>query len=494
MVREALADDSRLAKSLERGRFLQSFESCEVTGTGGFGKVLKTWHVEDKKWYAVKLVLVNVRSDQTVDEACEHSCSAELFNLLSNIRSPSVIRYFHRWAELPEDIYGTLPQGVHETISHDLTQKTAEDSFVLPEACDDSVDSTWGFNWLPESADLGRADLPLPQGKQKAESGCHKTYQVIMAIQMEFCDGVTLDKWMVQPSFTHGLNLTGGLEGSLSLFKQLVAGLAELHRAGIVHRDIKPENVMISNSGQLKIIDLDLAKIAVAAVPRQNDWPRLPPGYDCESLTEVGTPGYAPPEQCTIRATINPGNANNVCSPHSSPATTASLPPDSLCGAGKGTPISSPTTLRPRMPPCAESDIFSAGIVLVELLMVVVKKRAAWDTAMERASAIQALRAGQGDLSALPQEVRPLLGMGACGWLRQLMFRMLAWDAHVRPSSEEVLRELQSRSNSKDRQNPYLGVLRGSSSQLCTMADPPMKVQNPYIGFFLDHAPKSLEH
>jgi serine/threonine protein kinase len=489
MVGEALHDGSRLAMSLERGRFSQSFESWEVIGSGGFGKVLKAWHIDDKKWYAVKLITVNLRADQTLDEGCDlQGCSAELFAVLKSLRSTSVIRYFHRWAELPEDISDNIVPEEHKTTSMD----NELDSFVLPDAYDSSVDSAWGFKWLAESTDEGHGNRSRDLSPLKADTS-RKMCRVVLAIQMEFCEGVNLDKYMMQPHLHQGSALASSLEGTLGIFKQLMHGLAEMHRMGIVHRDIKPENVMVSSSGQLKIIDLDLARWAVGPQQRVIESAALWRGFDCESLTEVGTPGYAPPEQCTIKANISPTGVKANSSPFSSPATTASLPTDSLPGTSNGTPSSSPTTMRPRMAPCVESDVFSAAVVLVELLMAVVKKGAAWNTAMERAAAIQALTAGQGDLAALPKEVRRLFGMGTCGWLRQLMFRMLAWDAHVRPSSEEVLSELQTRLNSKDRQNPYVGVLRGSSPQLSAMGDHPMNAQNPYIGFFLDHAPRPLE-
>jgi serine/threonine protein kinase len=41
--------------------------------------------------------------------------------------------------------------------------------------------------------------------------------------------------------------------------RQLLEGVAELDRQGIIHRDIKPENVLISRRNVLKISDLGLA-------------------------------------------------------------------------------------------------------------------------------------------------------------------------------------------------------------------------------------------
>ena len=40
------------------------------------------------------------------------------------------------------------------------------------------------------------------------------------------------------------------------LTKKLLTGLSTLHRHGFIHRDIKPDNVIITESGQLKFLDL----------------------------------------------------------------------------------------------------------------------------------------------------------------------------------------------------------------------------------------------
>lgn len=44
------------------------------------------------------------------------------------------------------------------------------------------------------------------------------------------------------------------------MFKQLVEGLAYMHRRGILHRDIKGSNILLSNSGSVKIADFGLAR------------------------------------------------------------------------------------------------------------------------------------------------------------------------------------------------------------------------------------------
>ncbi len=63
--------------------------------------------------------------------------------------------------------------------------------------------------------------------------------------------------------------------------------LAYLHKEGLIYRDIKPSNIMIQPDGRLKLIDFGIAKV-------------FQPGT---RGTQIGTPGYAPPEQYQGMAT-----------------------------------------------------------------------------------------------------------------------------------------------------------------------------------------------
>jgi len=51
------------------------------------------------------------------------------------------------------------------------------------------------------------------------------------------------------------------LEKTIDIAIQLGQGLSEAHVKGVVHRDIKPGNILISEDGQVKIVDCGLAKL-----------------------------------------------------------------------------------------------------------------------------------------------------------------------------------------------------------------------------------------
>ena len=113
----------------------------------------------------------------------------------------------------------------------------------------------------------------------------HSQVLTIPGLVMEKIDGEDLKEWL--KSNTKIINT----QQAIQWLKELIDILDYVHSHKYVHRDIKPSNIMLKPNGQLVLIDFGIVKELTQQYERR-DIPN----------TEIGTPGYAGPEQ--QRATL----------------------------------------------------------------------------------------------------------------------------------------------------------------------------------------------
>ena len=107
-------------------------------------------------------------------------------------------------------------------------------------------------------------------------------------IVMELVRGSNLRQLLVDAPFDN--------ERLVDLSRQIVAGLANAHQAGIVHRDIKPENIMVTADGLVKILDFGLAKLLAIPFETHSEMTTLA-RFGTRQGMLIGTVEYMSPEQ-----------------------------------------------------------------------------------------------------------------------------------------------------------------------------------------------------
>ena len=108
----------------------------------------------------------------------------------------------------------------------------------------------------------------------------------VQFMTMEYIEGNDLDRLVRD---------RGALpvDQALDCVIQAARGLAAAHAQGIVHRDIKPGNLMLDGSGQVRVLDLGLARLVEAS----NPFGETAPERLTQSGTYMGTVDFMAPEQ-----------------------------------------------------------------------------------------------------------------------------------------------------------------------------------------------------
>src|SRR5215203_4351097 len=129
------------------------------------------------------------------------------------------------------------------------------------------------------------ASLSHPNTVQVYDRG--ETEDGTSYIAMEYVSGGTL-KEQIERRGPFGTRQTAAVGA------QIADALGATHERGMVHRDIKPQNVLVSASGDLKVTDFGIARVASAVT-------------SSASGAIFGTAGYISPEQ-TMGEPVGPAS------------------------------------------------------------------------------------------------------------------------------------------------------------------------------------------
>ncbi|MBI5215400.1 MAG: protein kinase [Ignavibacteriae bacterium] len=181
---------------------------------------------------------------------------------------------------------------IGQTISHyKILEKLGEGGMgVVYKAQDTKLDRFVAIKFLPSH--LSATSENRARFLQEAKATAALNHPNILSIYeidehnenafivLEFIDGQNLKDYLATLTTGSGIPIKQAIEWT----EKIANGLNVAHEKNIIHRDIKAENIMLTKSGQLKIMDFGLAKL------RSNS-----------SLTRVGasvgTLAYMSPEQ-----------------------------------------------------------------------------------------------------------------------------------------------------------------------------------------------------
>ncbi|MFQ5568509.1 MAG: protein kinase [Rhodothermales bacterium] len=157
---------------------------------------------------------------------------------------------------------------------------------VVYKARDTKLDRTVALKFLPPYLSVDPAAKKRFIQEAKAASALDdsnictiyeidETEQHRLFIAMACYTGETLKAKVARGPLAH--------DEALAYAMQIADGLARAHEAGIVHRDVKPANVMVTDRGQVKLLDFGLAKVHDVSLTKTG--------------STLGTVSYMSPEQ-----------------------------------------------------------------------------------------------------------------------------------------------------------------------------------------------------
>ena len=174
------------------GRFSSTFEDIEIIGKGTFGSVYKGMHKIDRCYYAIQVIKLYMGENEDISK----TDVVKEIKTMMKVDYKKIIRYITCWFELD---------------------------------CYNPIDS------------------------KETNKSQNKKVPVYFYMQMEYCDGISLNYFLRNNKERLSKHLI------VYLFSQITAAVQHIHGKNIIHRALKPENIIIHDEFKIKVGDFGLA-------------------------------------------------------------------------------------------------------------------------------------------------------------------------------------------------------------------------------------------
>jgi serine/threonine protein kinase len=383
---------------LSLSRYQREFNQVGLLASGSFGHVYQATNKMDGRDYAIKRVPFSETgySRESVQQVVRE------VHCLAVCDHPHVVRYYTSWLE-PSWMTGTCAAAVVADDSSERQQKLLTDIEQMvqgqePESLTgdlqayfkdpgisrrrrrfslgtsfDASESSWGGDgeedvsewttkddsyldrkWRPSNSgryrkddDDGNEEDTFERQRPQRTSSDRKSYryQICLFIQMQLCHPATLADWIRERNERVGTEpLVSRIGTAQEIFIQISRGLNHVHHKGIVHRDLKPANVFAASEDgiQFKIGDFGLSRLIQTAAQTDSSGARRRSSLLLlEDQRRDGGTSHSPEDANTWQDPLTTGVGT---ASYAAPEQVAS------CTYGK------------------EADIFSVGLILLELL------------------------------------------------------------------------------------------------------------------------------
>ncbi|XP_052767751.1 eIF-2-alpha kinase GCN2-like isoform X2 [Mya arenaria] len=290
-----------------QSRLTNEFHVLKLLGKGGFGDVIKVKNTLDGRFYAIKRIPLNPKSQHF-----KRKITREV-KLLSRLNHENVVRYYNSWIEtsdeaassessssrtetprnshserkvslptnfgknsleITDDIEKFAPQvnnaSMDFSISYELSRSkshgfhgnddlSSSDDESLPDEdvfalsfMDEKSDSSLGVVFEQDFEDATTALPEIEDDDKKSTEQSVFVPKQYLYIQMEYCEKSTLRNCI-------DAGLYQDTRRMWRLFREIVEGLVHIHEQGMIHRDLKPVNIFLDSNDHVKIGDFGLA-------------------------------------------------------------------------------------------------------------------------------------------------------------------------------------------------------------------------------------------